>query len=54
MARDDNGPRDCPACGCEMMPRKKVPPGVKNPPAFSCQGCGVTAIGDHLPKLGRR
>jgi hypothetical protein len=56
MARDDNGQRerDCPVCGFEMMPPKNVLPGAKNQPAFSCHGCGVTALGDHSPKSGQR
>jgi hypothetical protein len=54
MGRDDNGQRDCPVCGSEMILPKHVLPGSKNPPAFSCHGCGVTAFGDHSPKLTRR
>jgi hypothetical protein len=54
MERDDNGQRNCPACGSEMMPPKQAFPGAKGPPTFSCHGCGVTSFGDHSPKLIRR
>ena len=54
MARDNSGQRNCPVCGSEMTPVKKVLPEAENSPAFSCQGCGVTAFGDYLPKSGRR
>ena len=53
MAHDDLEHLDCPVCGLEMKPPKKALPGTKNPPAFFCYACGVTALGDHSSKLGR-
>jgi hypothetical protein len=47
----DKTPQFCPACGSEMMPSKPALTEAKNPPAFSCFRCGVTALGYHAPKL---
>ncbi len=51
MKSDGKGRRDCPVCGLEMMPSKSAVAIPDKPPAFSCRGCGITALGEHVPKL---